>query len=83
VVLAVQPTDVLCERATPRDRHGQKKCVERGIVEAFTKVTASRKYEALLGVRRLHALLCLAALRSGHAAVEDNQILREVLESAT
>src|SRR5262245_26072827 len=82
VVLPVQPTDVLRERAAPRDRHGQKKCVKRGIVEAFAEVAARRKYEALLGVRRLQELLCLAALRSAHSAVEDNQVLHEVLESA-
>jgi len=40
VVQTMQATNVLLQRAAPRNRHGQKKRVEARIVEALADVTA-------------------------------------------
>ena len=47
VVPSVQPTDVLCQRSLPRDRHREKQGIKPSVVEAFAKVAAGREDQSL------------------------------------
>jgi hypothetical protein len=40
LVPSVQPTDVLCQRSLPGDRHREEQGVKPSVVEAFAEVAA-------------------------------------------
>jgi hypothetical protein len=49
-VEAVQPASVLGKRAFPRDRHGNEKGIETGIIEALAEIAPGRDNDAFLGL---------------------------------
>src|SRR5206468_1018736 len=70
-------------RSLPRDRQREEERVEPCVVEALADVPAGREDESLLAVgNRGELLLCPTPLPGAHAAVEHDQIPRELLQLA-
>lgn len=81
LVFAMQPADILRERAGPRDRHGQEQRIQPRIIEAFSEIPARRQDQAFLTGGNKQSRLCSVALRGRHAAPEHDQMPDKPLEA--
>jgi hypothetical protein len=50
IVETMQPAGILGERAFPSNRHGKKKNIKAGIIEALAEVTSGRDNDTLFGL---------------------------------
>src|ERR1700740_2580361 len=50
IVETMQPAGILSERAFPSNRHGKKKGIEAGIIEALAEVTSGREHYTFFGL---------------------------------
>ncbi len=81
-VQAVQPADVLRQRSPPRHRHCQEKCVETGVVEAFSDITPGCDQHSFPAFGCVfEALHDLAALFGSYASMEQQYVARDPLKS--
>jgi hypothetical protein len=81
-MMSMQPTAVLNQRPFPRDRQGEKECVESGVIEAFADVAARRHYEPLRRIRNRRELVGRALpLLYGHPASQYDHMAHEATKT--
>src|SRR5262249_33682576 len=75
IVQAVQTSDILSNRSSPRDRHGEKQRIQTRIVKTLADIAARRQKHPLLVIRngQKSGGDCLKHL-SLHATAQHNQI---------
>ena len=82
-VQAVQPAGILGEHSAPGNRHGQEQGIEPCIIEALAEITTRRHQHPFLAVRNCRqGFGCRPRLPSAHAAAENDDILRELRQTA-
>ena len=82
VMQTMQPANILLQRATPRNRHGEKKRVQTRIVKTFADVTASRQQDSFFAIGNRSQLFGdTAALFCTHAAFQHDDMFDQPSQS--